>query len=192
MNDQDRSNIKKKKNIFLTGAPSSGKTTVIKKLISLLPTPAAGFYTEEKRDRERRVGFLMKDLAGREGFLAHQDIGSEYHIRRYGVSIENIESLAVPAILPRENTIIILDEIGKMECFSEKFRAAALAALDSRNIIVGTIALGGGDFIESLKNRLDMEIIEVTLANRDTLPGLLLAKIRELKETCTSAEGGAE
>lgn len=34
-----------KKNIFLTGAPSSGKTTVIKKVIANLDVPANGFYT---------------------------------------------------------------------------------------------------------------------------------------------------
>jgi len=38
-----------KKNIFLTGAPSSGKTTVIKKLIGQLDHPVRGFYTEEER-----------------------------------------------------------------------------------------------------------------------------------------------
>jgi nucleoside-triphosphatase len=171
---------KQKKNIFLTGAPSSGKTTVIKKLIALLPVKARGFYTEEERDGERRVGFLMKDLDGKKAYLAHQDIRAANHIRRYGVSIENIESLAVPAIYPRENTVIILDEIGKMECFSEKFQAAALAAMDSPNPVIGTIALGGGDFIESIKNRPDIEIIEVTLENRDALPGLLLNKIQVL------------
>ncbi|MFC1548668.1 nucleoside-triphosphatase [Candidatus Omnitrophota bacterium] len=41
-----------KLNIFLTGVPSSGKTTVIKKVIQGLPRPANGFYPEE----EERVG----------------------------------------------------------------------------------------------------------------------------------------
>ena len=49
-----------KKNIFLTGAPSSGKTTVIKKVIDKLGTGANGFYTEEERIGEKRVGFLMR------------------------------------------------------------------------------------------------------------------------------------
>jgi nucleoside-triphosphatase len=173
---------KQKNNIFLTGAPSSGKTTVIKKLISGLPRPATGFYTEEERDAERRVGFLMNTLDGKQGYLAHQDISSEFHIRRYGVSIKNIENLAVPAIQPRADIIIILDEIGKMECFSEKFRAAALTALDSENIVIGTVTLGGGEFIESIKTRSDMEITEVTEKNRDKLPLMLLEKIRVLLE----------
>ncbi|MBN1798087.1 MAG: hypothetical protein JW822_05905 [Spirochaetales bacterium] len=169
-----------KNNIFLTGAPSSGKTTIIKKLITLLPCPAAGFYTEEERIAGRRAGFRMNTLEGKHGYLAHQDITSEFHIRRYGVSIENIESLAVPAIYPRDDTVIILDEIGKMECFSDKFRTATLAALDSKNIVIGTVTLGGGEFIESIKKRSDIEITEVTEKNRDKLPQMLLEKTQKL------------
>ncbi len=103
-----------RKNIFLTGAPSSGKTTVIKKVIAGLGLPANGFYTEEEREAGKRTGFLMKTLDGRSGYLAHQDVRSDYHIRRYGVSIEHIESMAAASIIPRGENIIILDEIDVM------------------------------------------------------------------------------
>jgi nucleoside-triphosphatase len=169
-----------RKNIFLTGAPSSGKTTVIKKVIENLKFPSNGFYTEEERVSGKRIGFLMKTLDGRRGYLAHQDIKSNFHIRRYGVSIDNIETIAVPSIAPINNNIIILDEIGKMECFSEAFKKAVVNALDSPNIIIGTIAFGGDEFIQGIKNRKDIEILEVTLDNRNTLPYLILEKISEL------------
>ncbi len=169
-----------KKNIFLTGAPSSGKTTVIKKVIARLPCPANGFYTQEEKKDDRRIGFLMKTLDGRQGWLAHQDITSDFHIRRYGVSIENIETLAVPSIAPVGNQIIILDEIGKMECFSLKFRTAAISALDSDNIVIGTITLGRDDFILSIKVRKDIEIHEVTPKSRNTLPDFILQVISNL------------
>ena len=169
-----------KKNIFLTGAPSSGKTTVIKKVIARLSHPAAGFYTEEERVAGKRVGFVMKTLDGKSGYLAHQDIRSDFHIRRYGVSIENIETIAVPSITPGNRHIIILDEIGKMECFSDVFKKAAITALDSTNIVVGTITLGGDDFIMQIKGRLDIEIHEVTEANRDSLPDLILERVAHL------------
>lgn len=126
-----------KKNIFLTGAPSSGKTTVIKKVIAGLDQPANGFYMQEKRVEGRRTGFMMKTLDGEKGYLAHQDIPFDLHIIRYGVSIENIETIAVPSIEPVNRNIIILDEIGKMECFSEVFKQAALKALDASNIVKG-------------------------------------------------------
>jgi nucleoside-triphosphatase len=169
-----------KKNIFLTGAPSSGKTTVIKKVIRNLALPANGFYTEEERVAGKRVGFQMTTLDGRKGYLAHQDIKSDLHIRRYGVSIENIETIAVPSIAPVNRNVIILDEIGKMECFSEAFRRAAIAALDSPNIVVGTITYGGDEFILGIKKREDLVIHEVTPENRDMLPALIIRKAAEL------------
>ncbi len=169
-----------KNNIFLTGAPSSGKTTVIKKIIEGLDHPANGFYTEEEKVDGKRVGFLMKTLDCKKSYLAHQDIKSDFHIRRYGVSIENIEGIAVPSITPVKNNIIILDEIGKMECFSGAFKQAAINALDTPNIVIGTITFGGDDFIREVKKREDIEINEVTTDNRNSLPDLILRKISSL------------
>lgn len=96
------------------------------------------------------------------------------------MSIENIETIAVPAITPIKGYVIILDEIGKMECFSELFRKAAADALDSPNIVIGTITFGGDDFIQAIKNRADIEIHEVTQENRDSLPDMVLSKISEI------------
>ncbi len=171
-----------RKNIFLTGAPSSGKTTIIKKIIALLNVPARGFYTEEEKSGEKRVGFMMKTLDGKEAYLAHQDIRSNYKIRRYGVSIHNIETIAVSAIRPAGNGLIILDEIGKMECFSEMFKETAINVLDSLHIVIGTITLGGDDFIQSIKKRDDLDLTEVTFQNRDALPELILSKLYALRD----------
>ncbi len=178
--------IAMKKNIFLTGAPSSGKTTVIKKLVSRLNYPVTGFYTEEERTGGKRTGFLMKTVDGKKGYLAHQDIRSDFRIRRYGVSIENIEQIAVPSIVPKNKDIIILDEIGKMECFSEVFKRAALMALDSPNIVIGTITLGGDEFILGVKKRADIEIHEVTPENRDMLPEMICLKISDFIKYLTT------
>jgi nucleoside-triphosphatase len=175
--------MNEKRNFFLTGAPSSGKTTVIKKIIEKLDYSTNGFYTEEERVDGKRVGFLMKTLNGKIGYLAHQDIKSDFSIRRYGVSIENIENIAVPSITPTKNNIIILDEIGKMECFSQTFKQAATNALDAPNIVIGTITLGGDTFIHELKNREDLEIYEVTESNRDLLPDIILKQVSKSLKT---------
>ena len=166
--------MNKQKNIFLTGAPSSGKTTVIKKIIEKLPQKANGFYTEEERRDARRVGFMMHTLDGKSGYLAHENIASDFHIRRYGVSIDNIKTIAIPAIEPAFDQVIILDEIGKMECFCPEFIQAAHKALDSPNIVIGTITFGGSDAIQQIKCRPDVVIFEVTLENRDVLPQQIL------------------
>ena len=142
--------------------------------------PLNGFYTEEEAEDGRRKGFIMKTLDGRTAYLAHEDILSDCRIRRFGVSIENIDSIAAASIVPAEGRIIILDEIGKMECFSGRFRLAAVTALDSRNIVVGTITLGGGDFIKRIKEREDVVLIKVTEADRDSLDSLVISKIKRM------------
>ena len=65
-----------------------------------------------------------------------------------------------------------------MECFSKKFIDAVIQALDSNNIVIGTITFGGNDFILDVKKRSDIEIIEVTLENRNSLPQLILEKVK--------------
>ena len=96
------------------------------------------------------------------------------------MSIENIESIAAPSIRPGGTDIIILDEIGKMECFSPVFIAAAKQALDSDQTVIGTITLGGSDFIQEVKLRPDIEIMEVTPENRNLLPEMILKKIEAI------------
>lgn len=198
-------------NIFLTGPPSSGKTTIIKKIVAQLIKPAKGFYTQEIRTDGKRQGFKMITLDGKEGLLAHRNkellsrnreeyrirdhpkefaassgefnpmcgLRSEYNVSGYGVSIENIEQIAVPAIIPdNEDQIIILDEIGKMECFSIKFKEFSQKVLDSSNIVIGTITIGGTEFIREVKERNDIKTIEVTENNRNRLPEEILKLVQ--------------
>jgi len=163
------------KNIFLTGPPSSEKTTAIKKVVAGLKRSAKGFYTQKIHVNGKRQGFKMITLAGKEGLLAHRDIKSAYTVLKDGISIENVDNIAVPSIIKdNQSQIIILDEIGKMECFSEKFKEAALQALGSNNTVIGTIAIGGTDFMRKIKNRCDRKIIEVTESNRNELPEKIL------------------
>ena len=53
------------RNVLLTGAPGCGKTTVICRVIELLgDLRLAGFYTQEIRNRDQRVGFQAIGLSG--------------------------------------------------------------------------------------------------------------------------------
>jgi len=169
-----------KKKIFLTGSPSSGKSAVIKQVIEKLNVPASGFYTEEERVGTKRVGFVMRTLDGKAGYLAHRDIISVCNLRQYGVSVRNIETIAVPSLAPVRGNVILLDGIGKMQCFSRAFKLAVLKALNSSNIVVGTIAPGWDDFFMEVSSREDVEIHEVTQNNRKLLPDFILNRISDL------------
>ncbi len=53
-----------------------------------------------------------------------------------------------------------------MECFSQRFVEAVSALLDSRQLLVATVARKGSGFIEAVKERADIELWEVTRKNR--------------------------
>ena len=69
---------------------------------------------------------------------------------------------------------IIVDEIGKMELFSEAFREAVTAVMDSDNPVLGTIPIYRHPFLDGLREAHDVTVIEVTRSNRDTLPVCLV------------------
>jgi nucleoside-triphosphatase len=167
------------KNILLTGVPGCGKTTVIKKIVEQLPgtVKVRGFYTGEIRERGGRTGFMIKALDGQEGYLARVDLDSPHRLGRYGVSVQNIDRLMVPAMGVEDEGVIIIDEIGKMECFSTLFMDKVRTALDSPNTVIATIAARGNGFIERLKQRHDITLLTVTPQNRNTLPDKITKEI---------------
>lgn len=167
-------------NVLLTGAPGVGKTTLIRKLVEKLGRPARGFVTDEIREDGRRRGFKLVTLDGREGVLAHETVKGPNRVSRYGVSTADLEKIGIPAITPKDvGEVIVLDEIGKMECVSEAFKAAAWRALDAPNLLLGTIARKGVGFIARVKRRPDVTLVEVTPRNRDHLVGQLLSMIEK-------------
>jgi nucleoside-triphosphatase len=168
-----------RKNLFVTGPPRCGKSTLIQKVLEKLNGPATGFFTREMREGGERVGFSINTVDGREGILAHKSMRSRYRVGKYGVNLKDIEDIAVPAMIPSgQEQIVVIDEIGKMECFSPLFKQALIEVLDSPNRVLGSIALRGAPFIEGVKRREDVMVIRVTIQNRDILVDQLLAALK--------------
>jgi nucleoside-triphosphatase len=165
--------------VLLTGVPGIGKTTVIREVARLLGPDAAGFYTEETRAGGRRTGFDIITLDGRRAVLSRVKKKSRFRVGRYGVDIEAIDFLAVSSIEDaiQRNKTVIIDEIGKMELFSGKFRESVRRAFDSANPTVAVIMLKSNPFADSIKQKPDVELIEVTLSNRDSLPQRIFAEL---------------
>lgn len=171
------------KNIFITGIPGIGKTTLIRKLSKELKDfHPVGFYTEEIREKGIRKGFELISIDGRRGILSHTDIKSPYRVSRYGVDVKGFEDfLESISFLDPKTALIIIDEIGKMECFSDKFKKLLKKILDSDKLVIATIALKGSGFITDVKKRDDVEMFEITQSNRDVLLSEILREIRSNK-----------
>ena len=76
------------RNQLLIGAPGCGKTTVLLNVIELLGNlRLADFYTEEIRQRGRRLGFRAVGLGGGASVLAHADLRTGIRVGRYGVEL---------------------------------------------------------------------------------------------------------
>lgn len=168
----------KTKNVLLTGPPRCGKSTVIEKLVKQIQRPVTGFFTREIKEKGRRVGFAIITLDGKEGILAHEESKSPRRVGKYGVNIDELDRIAVPSMIPgTADQIVIIDEIGKMECFSPLFRETLIKTLDSANPVIGSIAQRGNPFIEKVKGRKDILLVTVSEKNWDSLPADLLEQI---------------
>ena len=170
------------RNILITGYPGAGKTTLIHQLISKLEAwNPIGFYTQEIRESGVRKGFEWVDLVGGKGVLSHVELKSPYRVGRYGVDVDGFETCLASLDLNTAGTrVVILDEIGKMECLSPKFRFLLLKVLDSDRLLIATIALKGTGFIETIKRRDDVELFRLRPDNRDSLGQTILRHITNL------------
>jgi len=179
--ENHRKETRESVNVLLTGRPGIGKTTLIKRLIEASSLSKGGFYTEEVREKGQRVGFSLITLDGKRSLLAHLKTKSPYRVGRYGVDIDTFEAIGVESIRKAisTNDIIIIDEIGRMELFSRKFREVVLQALKTGRV-VATIKKGRGDFIDKIKSRKDVRVLEVNLENRETLSSKLTKIVIDL------------
>ena len=168
--------------ILLSGRPGIGKTTIIRDVVGSLAVAAGGFYTEEVRAAGRRLGFDLVTLDGRRATLSSVHSRSRLRVSRYGVEIDALEGLGASAIhsAVAEARLIVIDEIGKMELYSDGFRQAVLAALDSGKPVLGTIMLGSHPFADLIRRRPDVEVFVVREENRAELPREIVARLRRL------------
>lgn len=158
-----------------------GKTTLIKNIVEALKDlRPVGFYTAEIRGGGIRKGFELISLDGRKGLLSHTDIQSPHRVGKYKVDVKGFEDfLSSLSLLNPSTRLVIIDEIGKMECFSERFKECLIECLNSEKRVIATIALKGSGFMEEVKRRHDIKVFEITQRNRNSLLPDILSEVEK-------------
>jgi nucleoside-triphosphatase len=162
---------------LLTGQPGTGKTSLIKEAVAGMKGRAGGFYTEEIRSRGVRQGFRLVTLEGEAATLSHVNIESPHRVGKYGVDIESLDKIGVSALnqAAREFDLVVVDEIGKMELFSAKFRETVQGIITSGKRLLGTIMLHPNPHADAIKRQPQVKLITVTRANHQEV-------LKELKD----------
>jgi nucleoside-triphosphatase len=167
--------------ILLEGRPGSGKTTVAARLAELLRkrgVTVAGFVTHELREHGRRVGFELEAFGGARTVLAHTSFSGPPRVGKYGVDIAAFETVALPALEETSlDSVVIVDELGKMELASKPFREAFERIFESSVDVIATVHVFRHPFTDALKRRRDVERIHVTRGSRDVLPTQLAERL---------------
>ena len=173
-----------KRMLLLTGSPGIGKTTVVTRTVALIKTHGYivhGIISKEKRVKGQREGFELTDLATEaRATIASTRLRTGPRVGRYHVNLKDLANVGANALLSAiENSdVIVCDEIGPMEIFSPEFKRAVRAVISSGKPLLGVVHWRlRDDLIDELKSSSEVELFEVSVENRDDLPGTVAEKL---------------
>jgi len=163
-------------NIFITGNPGCGKSTLIKKLLEeISDKKVSGIITPEIRIDGERQGFKIIDLAsGKEESLASVNIERGPGVSRYRVNIEGIDKIMDKFLEGYENSeYVVIDEIGMMEFYSKKFKDTIQMVINSNKAVIATLSK---KFVKEYRSKGELYYL-----TRDNFDEIYLKVLSQLK-----------
>lgn len=171
----------KKKHLFLTGEKRVGKSTLLQAMLAKQAGVAGGFYTRrtdvcspgeyavhllqvrpdggcEEPSAENRLFFCGQTPA-------ETAKGDVQRVKRF-------EALGIAALKKAKEasvSVILMDELGPGEEEAAAFQEAVFQTLDGSIPVLGVLQRADSAFLDAIAARPDVELLEVTLQNRDAL-----------------------
>jgi len=163
-------------NIFITGNPRCGKSTLILKVLEEISAKKfSGIITPEIRSDRERQGFKIIDLAsGKEEILASMNLERGPGVSKYRVNVEGIDRILDKFLESYEDSeYVVIDEIGMMEFYSKKFRDTIKMVLNSNKTVIATLSKR---FVKEFKD--NGQIYYLSRENFDEIYGTVLSQIK--------------
>ena len=180
------------RHVFVTGQPGVGKTTLVRAAVRSAGLEAGGFYTEERRSAGgNRLGFDVVDArtGAREKLATASDAAPKKGtpaVGKYAVHVADFEAVAVPALRAAEGvSVLLLDEVGKMELLSDMFFPLVRETLDGDAAVLGTLPTPRYGHpppapVREVAARSDVVVLKLSKANRDDACEAVAASLRAL------------
>ena len=139
----------KYKNIFITGSPGSGKTTLFNEIVNDIKKFKPnliiyGFITKEIREKGDRVGFSIENFKKEKGILAHIDFKNVPTVGKYGVNLKDFENIGIRTLIESLSNnkidLVAIDEIGRMEMYHPDFLKIVNKIINSSKALIATIS----------------------------------------------------
>lgn len=160
------------KNIFCTGKKGVGKSYLLNRLIKAIPGQKEGFCTVPVLDNhDKAIGFGIRDINDKWDSEAPNLIGlkQDTGILAFPETFDEIGTAILEKGLIQKPRLLIMDELGFLERGADLFLKQVEACLDSDIPVLGVLKDYDDPFLNKIKTRKDVLVLEVTTANREQL-----------------------
>ena len=171
--------------VLITGEPRAGKSYALDKIVNMLGRRnCAGLITTEMLEDNKRAGFATRGLKSKKRVtLAHRDFSKEYCVEIFGVNVKGLDQIIKyeyeAAKDDKDVEYIIVDEIGRMQMYSDYFISLLDKLAESDKTIIATICYGDEiDYIRKFKQRDGVDLYVLDENNRDEIPEKLVRMIK--------------
>lgn len=160
------------RHLFLTGEIRTGKSTLIRRVLSLHSQWRLGGFVTVTEDYPSALGavYILPAADMNAPRTAQNRAGVRWAAGRYEPFAETFDAEGVRIL--RESAgcdVLLMDELGVMERRAKEFHAAVLEALDGPVPVLGVIKPKDAPLLNAIRERKDVCVLEVTQQNRDAL-----------------------
>lgn len=151
-------------NVFLTGFKNAGKSSIINEFLTEYCGTVGGFRTILKKTPiDEFCGIYIVDITQSDVSLGYDNRAGSCTPERKPIGYSQVfETAGVNALsFKTKPDLIIMDELGVLENECDTFKSKVTECLDSEADVLGVIKSKSSDFLDAIRARKDVIVIDV-------------------------------